>query len=178
MERGVIVLACAVTLAAGATACGAQTVEQPSAAAVAAIAKLGEGITEIVWNQGHVERLGEFYADNVVRHVPESPDPIVGLEANKEYIRRLRAAFPDTHVDTERAFTDGKMAAVHWVWTGTHLGDMPNLPATGKKVRLPGISLIRVESGKFAEIWDQDDQLSLLVQLGVITLPSPPPRAP
>ena len=54
---------------------------------------------------------------------------------------------------------------------------MPGLPATGKKVVLPGISLVRVRDGKFAEIWDQDDQLSLLVQLGVIQLPPPPPAA-
>lgn len=175
MKVGAIACVCASVVACAVAPVAGQEIGQPSAAAVAAVMKLGEGITEIVWNRGEIDRLGEFYAENVVRHVPESPDRIVGLEANKEYIRRMRAAFPDTHVTTERAFTDGAMAAVYWVWTGTHLGDMPNLPATGKKVRLPGISMIRVEDGKFAEIWDQDDQLSLLIQLGVIQLPPPSP---
>ena len=176
MRTGGVVSVCAAVMAACAAWAAAQDAGQPATAPVAAVMKLGEGVTEVVWNRGEIDRLGEFYAENVVRHVPESPDPVVGLEANKEYIRRMRAAFPDTHVTTERAFTDGEMAAVYWVWSGTHLGDLPNLPATGRKVTLPGISMIRIENGKFAEIWDQDDQLSLLIQLGVVQLPPPSPR--
>jgi steroid delta-isomerase-like uncharacterized protein len=145
-------------------------------AAIAAVQAAGDAVTEVVWNQGRIDRLGEFYTPDVVRHVPERPEPIVGLEANQAYIRQMREAFPDGRVTTERAFSDGRMAAVSWVWTGTHTGDMPGLPATGKKVRLPGISLVRVRDGKFAEIWDQSDQLTFLVQLGVIHLPPPPAK--
>lgn len=132
----------------------------------------GRQATEVVWNQGRVERLGEFYSETVVRHVPERPVPIVGLEANQAYIRDLRAAFPDTRVEIVRIIGEGDWLAFHWVWTGTHTGDLPGLPATGKAVRLEGVSLDRMEHGKAAEIWDFDDQLSMLQQLGVI---KPPP---
>jgi steroid delta-isomerase-like uncharacterized protein len=141
-------------------------------AGVEAAKQAGRQLTELVWNQGRVERLGEFYAANVVRHVPERPGPIVGLEANQEYIRGLRTAFPDTRVDTVRMIGEGDWLTVHWIWSGTQTGDLPGLPATGRPVRLEGLSLIRLENGKAAEIWDFDDQLGMLRQLGVN--PAPP----
>ena len=143
-----------------------------ASAGVEAAKATGEQLTELVWNQGKVERLGEFYAEDVVRHVPERPAPIVGLAANQAYIRDLRAAFPDTRVEIVRTFGEGDWVAFHWVWTGTHTGDLPGLPATGKTVRLEGVSLDRIENGKAAEIWDFDDQFGMLQQLGVI--PAPP----
>jgi steroid delta-isomerase-like uncharacterized protein len=142
-------------------------------ASVEAGKETGRQVTEVVWNQGQIDRLGEFYTETVVRHVPERPAPIVGLEANQAYIRDLRTAFPDTRVEIVRMVGEGDWLAVHWVWTGTQTGDLPGLPATGKQVRLEGVSLVRAERGRAAEIWDLDDQLSMLRQLGVI----PPPPA-
>ena len=140
---------------------------------------LGTQITEVIWNQHRLDPLGEFYAANVVRHVPEFPDPIVGLEANKGYLSRLFGAFPDSTLELPRVVIEGDWAAMMWVWTGTHTGPLPGLPPTGKAVRLVGISLVHVENGKAVEIWDFSDQLSLLQQLGVIPpLPPPPPPEP
>ena len=141
-------------------------------AGVEAAKATGEQLTALVWNQGKVERLGEFYAEDVVRHVPERPAPIVGLAANQAYIRDLRAAFPDTRVETVRMLGEGDWLAVHWVWTGTQTGDLPGLPATGKPVRVEGASLVRFTNGRAVEIWDFDDQFGMLQQLGVI--PAPP----
>lgn len=141
-------------------------------AGVEAAKATGVQLTELVWNQGKVERLGEFYAEDVVRHVPERPAPIVGLAANQAYIRDLRAAFPDTRVETVRMIGEGDWLAVHWVWTGTQTGDLPGLAATGRPVRLEGVSLVRLANGRAVEIWDFDDQFGMLQQLGVI--PAPP----
>ena len=141
-------------------------------AGVEAAKATGEQLTALVWNQGKVERLGEFYAEDVVRHVPERPAPIVGLAANQAYIRDLRAAFPDTRVETVRMIGEGDWLAVHWVWTGTQTGDLPGLAATGRPVRLEGVSLVRLANGRAVEIWDFDDQFGMLQQLGVI--PAPP----
>ena len=137
---------------------------------------LGAQITDVIWNQHQLDRLGEFYAEGVIRHVPELPDPVVGLEANRGYLRGMFTAFPDSRLEYLRAITEGDWAALHWVWTGTQTGPLPGLPPTGKPVRLEGISLVHVTNGKIVEIWDADDQLSLLRQLGVI--PASPPPAP
>ena len=142
-----------------------------------AVREFGRQVTEVVWNRAQVGRLGEFYVEAIVRHVPERPDPIVGLEANKAYIRQLVEAFPDSHIEIRRMLVDGEWAAMHWVWTGTHTRNLPGLPPTGRKVRLVGVSIVHLGNGKAVEIWDFDDQLSMLQQLGVIPpLPAAGPK--
>ncbi len=53
-------------------------------------------------------------------------------------------------------------------WTGTQTGPFGGLPPTGKKVKVSGIDIIRIENGKIVEHWEATDNLGLLEQLGVI----------
>jgi predicted ester cyclase len=63
---------------------------------------------------------------------------------------------------------------VRWTNSGTHSGDFLGIPATGRTVSFAGIDIYRVEDGKLAEHWHVVDQLSMLIQLGVVTLPDAP----
>jgi len=45
------------------------------------------------------------------------------------------------------------------------------LPATGKQVTVPGISIVRLAGGKGVEVWSQEDTMGFLQQLGVIPAP-------
>lgn len=138
----------------------------------AAIKRLGQRVTQEIWNEGRLDRLGEIYAQDVVRHVPEHPDPIVGLEANKQYIAVTRAAFPDLHISLERQIVEGEWVALRWTMAGTHTADLPGLPATGKPMRVSGNSIARIVSGKYAEIWDEWNEHRLLQQLGAVPQPA------
>lgn len=140
---------------------------------VAASENLLLDVTDVIWNQRHLDRLGEYYAADVVRHVPEKREPITGLDANREYIAAMQKAFPDLQVSTPRVIADGSWAAAEWVFAGHQKGDLPGVPATGRPVRLPGVSIVRIADGKVVEIWDYDDRLLLLYQLGVRP-PAPP----
>ena len=42
------------------------------------------------------------------------------------------------------------------------------VPATGRRVRVPGILLARVHGGKVAEYWREEDQLGLLLRGEII----------
>jgi predicted ester cyclase len=53
----------------------------------------------------------------------------------------------------------------------THSGDFAGAPATGKRVTVHGISIMRFEGGKIAEAWDNWDQLGLLTQIGAFPTP-------
>jgi predicted ester cyclase len=48
---------------------------------------------------------------------------------------------------------------------------MQGIPATGKKVSMPGITIFRLDNGKIAEGWVLNDNLSLMQQLGAIPAP-------
>jgi steroid delta-isomerase-like uncharacterized protein len=53
-------------------------------------------------------------------------------------------------------------------FNGTHLAEIEGIPATGKKVSMPGITIFRLDNGKIAEGWLFNDNLSLMQQLGAI----------
>ncbi len=59
-----------------------------------------------------------------------------------------------------------------FVVTGTHLGDLPNLPATGRSVSVRGAAIEEVREGKISRHSDYYDMAAFLRQLG--QLPSPP----
>jgi predicted ester cyclase len=40
------------------------------------------------------------------------------------------------------------------------------VPATGKPIDFQGVSVVRIEDGKVAEIWGASDGLGLMQQLG------------
>lgn len=130
--------------------------------------QLADEVTEKIWNQGKLHRLGDYYADDVVRHVAEKPEPVVGLDANRDYIAGLLRAFPDMKVTIHAVVGEHEWAAVRYTWTGTHRGAMEGIPATGKPVTLTGQSFLHIVNGKAIEIWDEANILSLLQQLGVI----------
>ncbi len=54
-----------------------------------------------------------------------------------------------------------------WVLTGTHQGEYLGVPATGRSIRVTGMSLDRTEDGLVAEGFDGWDALELRRQLGL-----------
>jgi predicted ester cyclase len=57
---------------------------------------------------------------------------------------------------------------------GKHEGELPpGIPATGNELRMTAVTIHRISDGKLAEKWSDKDDLGMLQQLGVISLPRP-----
>ena len=65
--------------------------------------------------------------------------------------------------------------AVRILVEGTHKGDGLGIPATGRKIRVSGICIIKISDGKLVVGWNSWDQLGMLQQLGVIPIPKADP---
>jgi len=46
------------------------------------------------------------------------------------------------------------------------------LPATGRRAQFTGMVFVRIKEGKLVEGWNNFDQLGMLQQLGIVSLPS------
>ena len=90
----------------------------------------------------------------------------------KPFHSAYRNAFPDTRLQIDDIVGEGDTVAARWSGTGTHSGDGLGFPATGKQVHFRGMSFIRVEGGKIAEAWNDFDQLGMLQEIGIVTLPT------
>jgi len=83
------------------------------------------------------------------------------------------ASFPDYRANMESiVIAEGDFLLNRWLFEGTHRGSLGAIAATGKKVSMAGVDVTRVADGKIAETWVYGDNLGLLHQLGVISLPT------
>ena len=117
-------------------------------------------------NQGNTAVFDELLAANYIGHDPSGP--IRGPEGFKQFYAMYSTAFPDTHLAIEDQIAEGNEVTTRWTATGTHRGPLMGIPATGKQVRVAGITITRFATGKEAEAWFSYDTLGMLQQLGVV----------
>jgi predicted ester cyclase len=55
----------------------------------------------------------------------------------------------------------------------THSGDHLGMPASGKPVRIAGMTIARIRDNQIAEGWDSWDQLGMLKQIEAYRTPQP-----
>jgi steroid delta-isomerase-like uncharacterized protein len=122
-----------------------------------------------VWNNGNTATIHELMAANAVGIGQGGPElAIRGPHEFQVFVVKLRGAFPDIQVTIEDAFESGDKAVARWSATMTHRGDHLGLPATNKKIRITGISMVQIAHGKIVAGWDNWDQMTMLKEVGAI----------
>jgi steroid delta-isomerase-like uncharacterized protein len=112
------------------------------------------------------DRYFELYSPDVILHGYAGVEP--GLASvRKFYAEAIWAAFPDAAVRIEDVMEEGSKLTCRFVMTGTHQGDYLGVPATGKPIELPGITILRFNpEGQCVERWSCANFLAVLVQIG------------
>jgi steroid delta-isomerase-like uncharacterized protein len=123
-------------------------------------------------NQGQIDSAAQFVWENMVEQVP-FPGQGPGLEGLKDVLRGMRAGFPDLHFSVEEQIAEGDKVVTRFEWTGTHQGEFLGVAATGRPVKVWGMVIDRLESGRIKDTRIIMDTLGLMMQLGVF----PPPKA-
>lgn len=117
-----------------------------------------------------------FYAPNALNHGRE-----VGRAGMQAVFEALFSTFPDFHYEIEESAAEDDRVVCKVTMTGTHLGQ-PTLPQaftgmltgvapTGKKVRVLQFHLFRVRNGEIFAHEAVRDDLSMLLQLGLLRRP-------
>ena len=98
-------------------------------------------------------------------------DPWEGQTLDKEeYKQRVlysRNAFPDLCFNIKEFVTSEDRVVINWVLTGTHQGDLADVPATGKKISMSGLTIYYFGEGKISGHWQVIDRLAFLAQIGM-----------
>lgn len=94
-----------------------------------------------------------------------------GLEAHKTALAGFFEAFPDVRA-TEQGYVEGGDAvAMRFVVEGTHRGDLPGIPATGRRARWDANMIYRFADNKISEQWAIEDWVAVFRDLGVFEPP-------
>jgi len=122
-----------------------------------------------IWNSGNVTDLDAIVASNSVYHSNQSAD-VNGIDGLKKVISGFRAAYPDLKLVVDDGVYAESESAGRWTLTGTNTGS-GEMPATGKRVKIWGISMLHFANGKITEEWVGFDNQSLMEQLGYTMTP-------
>ena len=119
-----------------------------------------------IWNEKDEGAIDRFIVENAAGN---DPDFGSGRESFRKQWREWQAAFPDLHFEIVDLIAEGDKVLTRWVLTGTHTGG-PFLghTATGRSMRVEGMSLDRIENGMVAEGCDGWDALGMRRQLGLL----------
>ncbi len=117
-----------------------------------------------VLSQGRLEKYSESHTADFVAH---GADRDFTLAEDMSAAREERTAMPDMQVAVNHLLAEGDLVAVHWTAWGTNTQPGMGLPATGKKIRVSGMTIFRFKAGKISEEWSAWDMLSVLRQAGL-----------
>lgn len=125
---------------------------------------------EEVLSTGKLERYSDFHAADFVAHGTERD---FALAEDLAMAREERTALPDMQFAVNHIVAEGDLVVVHWTVRGTNTQPGMGLPATGKPVKVSGMTLFRFKAGKISEEWNAWSMLSVLKQVGLLCPPKP-----
>jgi steroid delta-isomerase-like uncharacterized protein len=126
---------------------------------------LVERFYEEVISGGNVDALDELMAPDFIEH-GASPGAPGGREGFRQFVGRLRSAFPDFRWSVEDWIVAGDKVVARGRGKGTHRGNFLGMPPTGRPAEWTAIHIFRVEDGRLAERWSEVDIGGLMERLG------------
>jgi predicted ester cyclase len=123
-----------------------------------------------IWNLGKVELIDQLYAPEYVDRTPQTGFAPT-LDGLKKAVTALKVGFPDLHYTLDESIYAGDKLVHRVTARGTMTGEFNGMPATNKSATWTEIHIGRLVDGRIVEHWGVADQLSMLVQLGVIPAP-------
>ncbi len=132
--------------------------------------KLVRTACKVVWCDGDVCRIGEFYAEDFQADYPMT-DWGEGLEGIEKLAIEQRNAFPDYREEIDELIDAGDQIVVVLTIRGTHKGPLRGMAATGKSFEIRDVTICACKNGKIVKQSGLSDYLTAFGQLGIIDLP-------
>lgn len=127
---------------------------------------------DTIWNQKNLNSLDQFFSNEFIRKVNNIDVANDNAELNAN-INILFVGFPDLSLSVERIESKSNSVFINWNIRGTNTGTFGDLKATGKNIKISGMSSF--EFNDQGEIIKENvcyNELSLLQQLGyVLSIP-------
>src|SRR5262245_51468545 len=109
------------------------------------------------WNSHDIEKVLNFYSSEYVGEDVGQASLLHGHDGLRAMLEMYWRAFPDLQFAVIEAVAEDSRVAIVWVAEGTHQGPIMNIPPTGHRVEVRGVSIIDVKDGMVVSgqhIWD------------------------
>ncbi len=129
-----------------------------------------------IMTHGNLATLYELVAPDFVFTLPTHPEPYHGPDGFRDLVTMLHSCFPDFYIHPQDMVAFNDTVVTRWRGGGTHLGAAiktvaGDIPASGRKFEIDGMTWHRMENGKIVEARGNEDTVGMFTQLGIA--PSP-----
>jgi len=118
-----------------------------------------------VMTKGNMKAIDELIADNYVEHYTPTLDSPTTKARLAQVMTMFRTGFPDLQITVEDIIAKGDKVWAYTTMRGTNKGEFMGRPATGKKIEIKGVGIMRFVNGKAVEHWGVYDGLAMMQQL-------------
>jgi predicted ester cyclase len=108
-------------------------------------------------------KVDKYWSPDLVYHSIQMGD--VGFEQAKQFQINLSSALKP-EIILKNIIIEADTAAVQFTLEGTHQATFMGIPATGKKVKIEIVEIVKYKAEKITEIWMYYDNLSSMKQIG------------
>jgi steroid delta-isomerase-like uncharacterized protein len=120
------------------------------------------------WSAHNTEKILALYTDDCVHEDVTFGVVKHGKEALRAFAEGTFVVVPDfTVAVTARGGAD-TWGLLEWVLSGTHHGNLPGLPATGKRFSVRGATIVELREGKIRRCSDYFDAATFMRQVGLL----------
>jgi steroid delta-isomerase-like uncharacterized protein len=117
-----------------------------------------------VWNAWSAPALEELISPDIAFH-GSIGTAVRGIAEFKQYVSRIRSAFPDFYNHIEELIAEAEKVAARLTYTGTHRGELFGFPGTGRKITYQGLAIFKLKEGKIIRGFVLGDTETLKHQL-------------
>jgi steroid delta-isomerase-like uncharacterized protein len=132
--------------------------------------KMYTQVWDDIMNKGEIDKINTTYFDTNIIGIA-SPENVVGIDAFKAYYQNFITGFSDIKFTVFDVFGQGDNIMKHWRFEGKHTGEFFGIPATGNRVDMEGVTLVKMKNGKIAQEQDFLDNMVFMQQLGLVSNP-------
>lgn len=91
-----------------------------------------------------------------------------GAKSFLQAVQDVITAFPEIKWEIQDMMADRDKVILRWNWTASNTQPFRKMPATNKTITNNAIVIYQLKDGKITNTWIQGDQLSFLMQMGLI----------
>jgi steroid delta-isomerase-like uncharacterized protein len=124
------------------------------------------------WSSHDTEKMLALFTDDCVYEDVTFGAVNHGKAELRAFADGIFAAIPDFKVTLISRFVAGNWAGMEWAMSGTHRGDFPGLPATGKRFSsVRGATMVELQGEKIRRCSDYWDAATVMRQVGLLAAP-------
>jgi steroid delta-isomerase-like uncharacterized protein/uncharacterized protein (TIGR02118 family) len=120
------------------------------------------------WSAHDLDRLLPLFTDDVVYEDVTMGVVNRGRSELRAFAEAFFSGFPDITFELQSSVANGSSGSSEWIMRGTHQGDLPGMPATGKRMEVRGSSTFEFDGTRIRRCSDYWNMTTFLKQLGLM----------